>query len=69
VSVGSNDLMQFLFAHDRGSARLAERYDPLAPAALACLRRIAFAWSAPASRRRCAARWPAVRSRRWRLVG
>ncbi|HEV2674021.1 MAG TPA: phosphoenolpyruvate--protein phosphotransferase [Aliidongia sp.] len=37
ISVGSNDLMQFLFAKDRGNARLAERYDVLAPAALTCL--------------------------------
>jgi phosphotransferase system, enzyme I, PtsP len=37
ISVGSNDLMQFLFAKDRGNARLAERYDVLAPGALTCL--------------------------------
>jgi len=37
VSVGSNDLMQFLFAKDRGNARLADRYDVLSPPALACL--------------------------------
>ena len=40
ISVGSNDLMQFLFAKDRGNARLAERYDVLAPAALTCLAHI-----------------------------
>jgi phosphotransferase system enzyme I (PtsP) len=40
ISVGSNDLMQFLFAKDRGNARLAERYDVLAPSALACLAEI-----------------------------
>jgi phosphotransferase system, enzyme I, PtsP len=38
VSVGSNDLFQFLFASDRGSPILADRYDPLSPAALALLR-------------------------------
>jgi phosphotransferase system enzyme I (PtsP) len=43
ISVGSNDLMQFLFAKDRGNARLAERYDVLAPAALTCLGEIARA--------------------------
>ncbi|GGF00143.1 phosphoenolpyruvate--protein phosphotransferase [Aliidongia dinghuensis] len=37
ISVGSNDLMQFLFAKDRGNARLADRYDVLSPAALSCL--------------------------------
>jgi phosphotransferase system, enzyme I, PtsP len=40
VSVGSNDLMQFLFAKDRGNARLADRYDVLSPPALACLAEI-----------------------------
>jgi len=29
LSVGSNDLRQFLFASDRGNPRLAERYDVL----------------------------------------
>ncbi|MCS6778179.1 MAG: phosphoenolpyruvate--protein phosphotransferase [Geminicoccaceae bacterium] len=38
VSIGSNDLLQFLFACDRGNPALAERYDVLAPAALAFLR-------------------------------
>lgn len=38
VSVGTNDLLQFLFACDRGNPILAERYDVLAPAALAFLR-------------------------------
>ena len=31
ISLGSNDLMQFLFAADRGTASLAHRYDPLSP--------------------------------------
>jgi phosphotransferase system, enzyme I, PtsP len=31
LSVGSNDLIQFLFASDRGNPRLAQRYDVLAP--------------------------------------
>jgi len=38
VSVGSNDLWQFLFAIDRGNPRLADRYDPLSPAMLSFLR-------------------------------
>ncbi|HEX7966915.1 MAG TPA: putative PEP-binding protein, partial [Stellaceae bacterium] len=29
LSVGTNDLVQFLFAADRGNPRVAERYDPL----------------------------------------
>ncbi len=40
ASVGSNDLMQFLFAMDRGNPKLAGRYDPLSPAALGALRLI-----------------------------
>jgi phosphotransferase system enzyme I (PtsP) len=37
LSVGSNDLAQFLFASDRGNPRLAGRYDPLSPAMLSVL--------------------------------
>ncbi|MET0409142.1 MAG: putative PEP-binding protein, partial [Hyphomicrobium sp.] len=35
---GSNDLMQFLFASDRTNARVASRFDVLAPAPLRALR-------------------------------
>jgi phosphotransferase system enzyme I (PtsP) len=34
ISIGTNDLHQFLFAMDRGNPRVAERYDVLAPSAL-----------------------------------
>ncbi len=40
ASIGSNDLMQFLFAMDRGNARLSGRYDPLSPSFLAAMRMI-----------------------------
>jgi len=40
VSVGTNDLMQYLFAADRGNPRMAERYDPLCPPALRALEAI-----------------------------
>ncbi|BBK36234.1 phosphoenolpyruvate--protein phosphotransferase [Allostella sp. ATCC 35155] len=43
LSVGSNDLMQFLFACDRGNPRLAGRYDVLSPPALNFLRRLVAA--------------------------
>ena len=43
VSVGSNDLMQFMMASDRGNTRLAGRFDPLNPAFLRALRMIARA--------------------------
>nr|WP_046023021.1 phosphoenolpyruvate--protein phosphotransferase [Magnetospira sp. QH-2] len=38
LSVGSNDLFQFLFAADRGTPLLADRYDVLSPPALNFLR-------------------------------
>lgn len=37
VSIGSNDLFQFLFACDRGNPALTDRYDVLSPAALSFL--------------------------------
>lgn len=37
ISVGTNDLMQFLFAADRGNTRLAGRYDTLSPTLLRLL--------------------------------
>ena len=40
ASIGSNDLVQFLFASDRGNPKLAGRYDPLSPAALSAMRLI-----------------------------
>ncbi|MDO9127140.1 phosphoenolpyruvate--protein phosphotransferase [Parvibaculum sp.] len=40
VSIGSNDLLQFLFASDRGNPRVATRYDFLSPAVLSFLRHI-----------------------------
>ncbi|HLI11026.1 MAG TPA: phosphoenolpyruvate--protein phosphotransferase [Alphaproteobacteria bacterium] len=40
VSIGSNDLLQFLFATDRTNPRLADRYDLLSPPVLAMLRRV-----------------------------
>jgi phosphotransferase system, enzyme I, PtsP len=40
ASVGSNDLVQFLFAADRGNQRVSERFDALNPAVLRALRHI-----------------------------
>ena len=40
VSVGTNDLFQYLFAADRGNPRVSDRYDPLSPPALRVLQRI-----------------------------
>ena len=41
LSVGSNDLMQFLYAADRGNARVSERFDPLSAPVLRALKDIA----------------------------
>ncbi len=41
LSVGSNDLLQFLFASDRTNPRLANRYDPLGATSLRVLKQIA----------------------------
>lgn len=46
LSIGSNDLHQFLYAADRGSERMAGRYDSLDPVFLDVLRRIQQAGSA-----------------------
>ncbi len=46
ISVGTNDLVQFLFAADRGNPRLAERYDALSPPVLRVLGEIASACAA-----------------------
>jgi phosphotransferase system enzyme I (PtsP) len=40
LSVGTNDLMQYFFAADRGNARVSERYDVLSAPALRFLHRI-----------------------------
>lgn len=41
ISVGTNDLTQFLFAADRANPKLAQRYDWLSPAILRFMSRIA----------------------------
>ena len=45
VSVGTNDLMQYMFAADRGNPRVSDRYDPLSPPALRALKSICDACS------------------------
>jgi phosphotransferase system enzyme I (PtsP) len=46
LSIGTNDLTQFLFAADRADPRLAERYDWLSPAILRFLKRVVDAAAA-----------------------
>jgi phosphotransferase system enzyme I (PtsP) len=43
VSVGTNDLMQFLFAADRGTPGLADRYDPLSAPVLELIEQLVVA--------------------------
>jgi phosphotransferase system enzyme I (PtsP) len=43
ISIGTNDLTQFLFAADRANPKLAERYDWLSPAILRFLKRVVSA--------------------------
>jgi phosphotransferase system enzyme I (PtsP) len=40
ISIGTNDLMQFMFAADRGNTRLANRYDTLSAAVLRMIRSV-----------------------------
>ena len=40
LSVGSNDLMQFLYAADRGNVRVSDRFDPLSAPVLRALKDI-----------------------------
>ena len=40
LSIGTNDLFQFLFASDRGNYRISERYDSLSPVLLNVLRTV-----------------------------
>ena len=43
ISIGSNDLMQFLYASDRGNPRVAGRYGLFSPGALTFLRQVVIA--------------------------
>ena len=62
LSVGSNDLFQFLFAVDRGNSKVSERFDTLAAPVLRALRSIVQKGNAAGRVCRCAARWPRSRS-------
>ena len=41
ISIGTNDLLQFLFAIDRSDAALWDRYDSLSPALIRVLKHVA----------------------------
>ena len=68
VSVGSNDLLQFLFAADRGSPSLFNRYDLLSQPVLSLLEHLLRAAALPRVGRECRCRCAARRRRgHWRL--
>ena len=46
LSIGSNDLLQFMFAADRGTPELATRYDMLSPPMIELLAQLASACAA-----------------------
>ena len=60
ISVGTNDLTQFLFAADRSDPRLAQRYDWLSPAILRFLKRVLDQARAGEFRSASAAKWRAA---------
>ena len=66
LSIGTNDLTQFLFAADRANPKLADRYDWLSSSILRFLRRVDGPRARRGCRWRCAARWAGGRWRRWR---
>lgn len=61
ISVGTNDLTQYLLAVDRNNTRVASMYDSLHPAVLRALAMIAHDAERLASICACAARWRATR--------
>ena len=62
VSIGSNDLVQYLMAADRDNPRVSHLCQPLSPPCCACWPASSPPAIAPANPSRCAAKWPAARA-------
>ena len=65
LSVGSNDLVQFLYAVDRGNPRVSTRFDPLSPPVLRALKDIAERFPRPRQAGDGVANWRRSRSAPW----
>ena len=62
VSIGSNDLLQYIMAADRDNPKVAQLCDPFSPAIYRMMHRVITACVGAISRSHCAARWPAGRA-------
>ena len=60
ISVGTNDLTQYLLAVDRNNTRVASLYDSLHPAMLQVLRRSPSRGKQPGCSLASAVNWPAI---------
>ncbi len=58
ISIGSNDLIQYLVAADRDNPKVAHLCEPLSPAIFRVLQMVLDACSAPGRSVTLAARWP-----------
>ena len=59
ISIGSNDLIQYLVAADRDNPKVAHLCEPLSPAIFRVLRGVLESCAGPALRSLSAAKWPA----------